>query len=107
MRSAGARLGKRTLLRARRERPCRRRTLKGDRMTLPHVDQRESKVPPAAPLNRLVDPDHSERLKQARVLQRTGINWLETELTDELHHRRLPAGIVAPYLGNRTSGRRP
>ena len=46
MRSAGARLGKRTLLRARRERPCRRRTLKGDRMTLPHVDQRESKVPP-------------------------------------------------------------
>src|SRR5262245_36723999 len=66
-----------------------------DRMTSPHVHQREGEVPPAAALHRLVDPDHSERLQQARVLQRAGIDWLETELTDELHHSRLPAGIVA------------
>src|SRR4029434_3005378 len=50
--------------------------------------------PPAAALHRWVDPDHSERLQQAGVLQRAGVNWLETELTYELHHSRFPAGIV-------------
>ncbi len=33
-----------------------------DRMTSPHVHQREGKIPPAAALHRLVDPDHGERL---------------------------------------------
>ena len=61
-----------------------------DRMSSPHVHQREGEVPPAAAFQRLVNPDHSERLKQARVLQRAGINWLETELTDELHHLCVP-----------------
>jgi len=36
----------------------------------------------------MVDPDHSERLQQARILQWAGIDWLETKLTDELHHPR-------------------
>ena len=52
-------------------------------MSSPHVHQREGEVPPAAALHRLVDPDHGERLQQARVFQRAGINWLETELTDD------------------------
>jgi hypothetical protein len=30
-----------------------------------------------------------------------GINWLETELTNELHHSRFPHGIVA---GNQHDG---
>jgi hypothetical protein len=34
----------------------------GDRMTSPHVHQREGEIPPAAALHRLVDPDHGERL---------------------------------------------
>jgi hypothetical protein len=33
-----------------------------DRMTSPHVHQREGEIPPAAALHRLVDPDHGERL---------------------------------------------
>jgi hypothetical protein len=33
--------------------------------------------------------------KQTRAFQRAGINWLETELANELHHLRLFAGIVA------------
>ena len=48
-----------------------------------------------SPARGMVDPDHSERLQQARVLQRAGIDWLEAELPDELHHSRLPGGIVA------------
>jgi hypothetical protein len=43
----------------------------------------------------LVDPNHSERLQQTRVLQWTGINGLETKLTDQLHYYRLSASIVA------------
>ena len=39
-----------------------------DRMTSPRVHQRESEVSPAAALHRLVDPDHGNRLQQARVL---------------------------------------
>jgi hypothetical protein len=34
-----------------------------DRMTSPHVHQREGEIPPAAALHRLVDPDHGERLQ--------------------------------------------
>src|SRR5215813_14061077 len=60
-----------------------------------HVHQREGEIPPAAAVHRLVDPDHGERLQEARVLQRASIDRFETELADELHHRALPAGIVA------------
>jgi hypothetical protein len=67
----------------------------GDRTTSPHVHQREGEVPPAATLHRLVDPKHGERLQQPCVLQRTRINYLKTELTHELHHPQLAAGIVA------------
>src|SRR5215470_9018118 len=65
------------------------------------VHQCEGEVPPATALHCLIDPDHSERFQQARVLQRAGINWLETELTNELHHSRFPTGIVA---GNQHDG---
>src|SRR6516164_2517421 len=69
-------------------------------VTLPPGRARLATMPvptgsPAVALHRLVDPDHGERLQQARVLQRTGINRIETELTDELHHHRLPVSIVA------------
>src|SRR5262249_16866418 len=62
--------------------------------TSPHVHQREGEFPPTAARHRLVDPKHGERLQQACVLQRAGITWRETELTDELHHRWLPLGIA-------------
>ena len=39
-----------------------------DHMTSPRIHHREGEVPPAAALHRLVDPDHGERLQQARVL---------------------------------------
>jgi hypothetical protein len=39
-----------------------------DHMTSPCIHQREGKVSPAAARHRLVDPDHGERLQQARAL---------------------------------------
>src|SRR5262249_41066746 len=90
-------------LRASLQKPCvsarigreqRAEELERDRVTSPHVHESESEVPPATAFHCLIDPDHSERFQQARVFQRAGIDRLETELTNELHHSRFPAGIV-------------
>jgi hypothetical protein len=59
------------------------------------VHQREREVTTSAALHRLVDPDHGKWFKQSRAFQGAGINWLETELSNELHHLWLFPGIVA------------
>jgi hypothetical protein len=56
--------------------------------------QGKSKIAAPAAFHGLIDPYHSERLKQPCVLQWSGIDRLEAELPDQLHDHRFFSPIV-------------
>ncbi len=78
------------------KRPGRKEPARGVLISF-HLHQREGEVAATAALHRLVDPDHGERLQEPRVLQRAGIDRLEAEHADQLHHHRFPRRIVTRY----------
>lgn len=63
--------------------------------------QSKSKIAASAAFHGLIDPYHSERLKQPCVLQWSGIDWLEAELADQLQDHRFFGPIVTCHQHER------